>query len=436
MGYPWISLLQWQPFQIDALGLVTLLGSEEVNVAVGRLVTSRWLEYMPLLGAFVIASDKIREKTNAVKLYNLSSGITSTDIAPWFTRWMAVQGFEITRSIVYWEVVNEPNDWLRYKIASATISFCSIGLLMIMTALSGDWYGFTNALVVAISVIVRAFIVSANRRAIDHRVLEYVNTCQKKHSAIDAQQGEPVPLTDTGATEVEYAKTLVILPDSKAVTMFLPQGLIVSVFTRKPEPFNDTLYHLLRWLGWAAFAVHIVTIGMAQLVAQIYSVILLVGSTVLLCYGVGCDDSRLHRRWSKPPQHIGYSPYTCWIGSHLKATIFQWPTSVEFHKDEKTGVLRKREESFTMPQCERSERRQDLYVWLNLSDAEVESLTRWDLLPHLRRGHESWSAHWGEKRDLIRKDPVDVEALKNDAVLIIEKRRTKFQACDVEKQGH
>lgn len=47
---PWSHLKAWQPFRLDALGLVTLLGADEVNNAVGRLVKSRWLEYMPCWG--------------------------------------------------------------------------------------------------------------------------------------------------------------------------------------------------------------------------------------------------------------------------------------------------------------------------------------------------------------------------------------------------
>jgi hypothetical protein len=35
-------LSKWAPFRIDALGLVTLIGADDVNRVVGRLVQSRY----------------------------------------------------------------------------------------------------------------------------------------------------------------------------------------------------------------------------------------------------------------------------------------------------------------------------------------------------------------------------------------------------------
>ena len=86
MWAPWKGLLTWAPFQIDALGLITLLGAEEVNASVGRLVRSTWLEYLPLLGAYVIANESFREKKPGYHIYNISQGIHTTDLAPWLSR--------------------------------------------------------------------------------------------------------------------------------------------------------------------------------------------------------------------------------------------------------------------------------------------------------------------------------------------------------------
>lgn len=48
--WPLRSWYNVDPFKIDALGLVTLLGAPEVNRHIGKLVRSRYLEYLPLLG--------------------------------------------------------------------------------------------------------------------------------------------------------------------------------------------------------------------------------------------------------------------------------------------------------------------------------------------------------------------------------------------------
>lgn len=103
MGYSWFVLHSWAPFHIDALGLVTFLGSEEVNLYIGRLVPSRWLEYMPLLGTFIFAGDRFKGKKPSFNIYNISSGINTSDLSCWFTRWMFAQDLEVSRSVVYWE---------------------------------------------------------------------------------------------------------------------------------------------------------------------------------------------------------------------------------------------------------------------------------------------------------------------------------------------
>jgi hypothetical protein len=170
MGYPWFVFRDWKPFHIDALGLVTFLGSDEVNLYIGRLVPSRWFEYMPLLGAFVIAGDRFKEKKPSFHIYNISSGITTSDLSSWFTRWMLAQELEVARSVVYWEVVENPRTWWPYHVIAGAISFCFTGLLIAMTVLSKDWYGFANAVAMAISIIVRAYILQANRNDINRKV--------------------------------------------------------------------------------------------------------------------------------------------------------------------------------------------------------------------------------------------------------------------------
>ncbi|KAL5045870.1 hypothetical protein BDW71DRAFT_182966 [Aspergillus fruticulosus] len=67
-------LIQWQPFRVDALGLITLLGAEEIDTWVGRLVVSRWPEYMPLLATYIIAGDRFRRKSHSFSIYNITMG--------------------------------------------------------------------------------------------------------------------------------------------------------------------------------------------------------------------------------------------------------------------------------------------------------------------------------------------------------------------------
>ena len=83
---PMHYVMKWQPFRIDALGLVTMIGSEQVNTIVGRLVTSRYTEYLPLLGAFILAGNQFTDAISGFELYNLRARIKTTDLADWFQR--------------------------------------------------------------------------------------------------------------------------------------------------------------------------------------------------------------------------------------------------------------------------------------------------------------------------------------------------------------
>ena len=433
MGYPWFVLHGWQPFHIDALGLVTFLGSEEVNLYVGRLVPSRWLEYMPLLGAFVIAGDRFKEKKHSFNIYNISSGITTSDLSSWFTRWMLAQELEVSRSVVYWEIVEEPRKWWPYHAIAGAISFCFMSFLITMTVLSRDWYGFANAIAMVISIIVRAYILQANRNAITravlnakpfHGTLEHaVNEREKRRQS--GQSAGPMPNAVARPNgkhwKSEIAKIMIVMSDSKAVTMFIPEQLVVPVFVNNPKPRIKRHYETFRWLGWAAFAVHIIAIGLAELAAQMYTVALLVIPTVLMCWKVGCDDSRQYRRWRTFSSEDMEAPYECWIGSHLKATIFEWPKEVEFKETEKGSHV-------WQLQCptdveERSTRRQDLYAWLNLTADEEDSMGKWDLLPHKRNDDDTWTNDFNAKKDLIRTRPTNIRATKDAITRKIEQRR-------------
>jgi hypothetical protein len=84
----------WKPFQIDALGLVTLLGADEVNQSVGSLQHRRFTEYLPQLAAFVIAGDRFVADAPGFTLNNLSDGITSTELEGRFSKRLMSQDTE------------------------------------------------------------------------------------------------------------------------------------------------------------------------------------------------------------------------------------------------------------------------------------------------------------------------------------------------------
>jgi hypothetical protein len=151
MPYLWHeSLSTWAEdtnLHIDAIGLVTILGAEEINISVGRLVPSSFFDAFPLLGAFMIAGDRFAEKQPGFAMYNASAGIVTTELAAWFSRWLKSQPLYQVRSTVTWEV-EEPSKRhvVLPLIGSALVAFPFHGMLIAMTVLSEDWWGFTNAM--------------------------------------------------------------------------------------------------------------------------------------------------------------------------------------------------------------------------------------------------------------------------------------------------
>ncbi|KAL4902372.1 hypothetical protein BDW74DRAFT_158414 [Aspergillus multicolor] len=374
MHDPWQKLSEWEPFRVDALGLITLLGAEDIDTWVGRLVPSRWLEYMPLLAMYVIAADRFRRKTPSFLLYNISKGIHTTDCAAWFTRWIQCQNFQTTRSIVYWETVKRPRSQVADHLTAGAISFVVTGFLLIMTVLSYDLYGIANVVAIIATILTRAYILHANRTTIDHSIPGFGSG---------------------GNTE----KMIIITPDAKVISMFIPNSIIVPLFIQNPEPRPMTLYKAARWIHWLAFGVHVITLGMATLATQIYTVSVIILSSILICAGFGCAD--MARAKLVQIEYGDTRAYTCWIGSHLKATVFEWPSHFEFRKIGRgTWDFRDNTDPCTHEQL--STKRMDLYAWLNLTPEEEDSLEKWDLLPHKRGSDSSWNEDFKAKQELVR----------------------------------
>ena len=74
-------LKTWAPFKMDALGIVTLLGADEMDAMVGRLVRTPYTNYLPLLGAYTVAGNSITKPLPGYAVYNITDGIKATDVA-------------------------------------------------------------------------------------------------------------------------------------------------------------------------------------------------------------------------------------------------------------------------------------------------------------------------------------------------------------------
>ncbi|KAJ5168400.1 uncharacterized protein N7482_003994 [Penicillium canariense] len=443
--YPWNATLgSWAEgtgLHIDALGLVTLLGAEEMNRSIGRLVPSLYLDYLPLLGAFVVAGNQFTEKKPGFALYNISEGIMTSELAGWFSRWLQGQELHRVRSVVKWEVGERPHRWTSFLVGFLLISLPSHGILIALTVLSADWWGFANVMAMIVSVIVRRIQVAQNQAGIDANIREAQQEARKynypqkfedyKSSMARLEERRQQSLVSEDAklpTEPKdpytIAKVIVITEDSKAVTIAVPRYLIKHIFTAHPQSPNQLLYTACQWIGWAGFAVHVISIGMAGLYTQICTVVVILVATVFTAHKVGCEDSRIWSRFrSKWRKDVDEDlEYSCWVSSSLKATLATYPVSYvnwsdteedrklpsvqEPHEVKGGGRWGRRnkvdlESSLSKPDVLKNipERRQDLYAWLDLTAEEDSHLNFWGLIPH----NQEWKDIYLEKKAIHRR---------------------------------
>lgn len=438
--FPWHGkLASWAEgtgLHIDALGLVTLLGADEMDRSIGRLVPSHYLDFLPLLGAFVVSGNQFTERKPGFTLYNISEGIMTTELAGWFSRWLKGQELHRIRSVVTWDVGERPRRWRSFLVGLLLISVPTHGTLIALTVLAADWWGFANVMAMIVSVIVRYIQVAQNQAGIDENInqareeaqrynyaqkFELYETAMARHEEL-RQKGaktEGTKLPVEPKDPYAMAKVLVITEDSKAVTISAPRYLVKSAFTASPQIPNHFLYTACQWIGWAAFAVHVISIGMAGLYTQICSVVVIILATIATVHKVGCEDSTL---WlllcSTFRQDTSEDfTYSCWVSSRLKATLSSYPASYadwsgkqEEPKlprvqvtDGLRGALRWRRRSPTDIESSVSKpataikvsgRRQDLYAWLDLTAEEDSHLNFWGLIPH----NQEWKNQYLEKK--------------------------------------
>ncbi|KAL9620530.1 MAG: hypothetical protein Q9160_004999 [Pyrenula sp. 1 TL-2023] len=261
------ELLGWAPFRIDALGLVTIFGAEEVNMNVGRLSRSPWTDFLPLLGSYTIAGNNITKPIPGFTAYNITDGIVTSDVPGWFSRWLLAQDLS-------WNTTSLKVEYQKRRIRlSDTICTYGVGAscLAIVLALAlgiGDWWGVANAASMIISSIVRKFIVEQNRRAVD-----------------------------LAAEKAQWIKDDVVtfwnLPTGHAIAIRCSRAILLKCLLTTPKPPCSTLYGVARVIGWIGFGCHAIALGMTCLFNQIISVIVLVGATVIVVNRWGDDETSI-----------------------------------------------------------------------------------------------------------------------------------------------
>ncbi|GIZ43057.1 hypothetical protein CKM354_000630000 [Cercospora kikuchii] len=307
---PWHEVKQWRPFSIDALGLVTLLGAEEANKALGTLERRRYTEYLPFLAAFIIAGDRFADEQAGHSLYNITDGITTTELKGFFTRWLSSQRVLNATTIFRWQVSKETRKIGLTDLVAPLLSFVAVAPLLVSTILMGDWFGLGNACAIVCSILVRSFILWQRRRALDsvaapETVVDVQTSLQSEklpryrekslpstpstHSSLESVR--QLHRESSAPTSDDIVKLLVTRADGKMITIYTPRQ-ILNIFVREAKLSHPRTYHLVRYCGWAAFGVQMCILGMASLFTQIYTVVLLVFSTWAMSHSFDFDVGR------------------------------------------------------------------------------------------------------------------------------------------------
>ncbi|KAI1214587.1 uncharacterized protein F4807DRAFT_466182 [Annulohypoxylon truncatum] len=338
---PLSYLSNWAPFRIDALGLVTLIGAEEVNRSVGRLVQSRYAKYLPLLGAHLIADNQFTTMTSGFHLYNVSDAIRTPGLSAWLTRWLKSQNLKMSTTVFEWSVAPGKSQESKSgcgkawdALLAALIGFLTIGGSLVLVVAMGDWWGLANTISMIVSVVVRCCLVQENVDALDKAVLD---ACYERSGI---QGGS------------EKVKLLISLADGRMVTMYAPRGLVLEGFTKRLTILQPRLYSYTRALGWFVFGVHVLSLGQATFLNQIYAIALLVLSTWATAKGIGSNEY--------------------YITEHISA---------------------KRVENY--PFC--PDKRKWAYIRLGCNGVEEESLADWGLLP--RKANTKWWRDFKESEE-------------------------------------
>ncbi|RMJ03436.1 hypothetical protein CDV36_015034 [Fusarium kuroshium] len=265
------NLADWAPFQIDALGLVTIFGAGEVNRSIGNLVQSWVTEYLPVLGTHIIASNDIVAPIPGFVLYNITDGIVATDITPWFARWLQSYPLTYTATTITLRVDGKPMPYIQHSI-SLVLGVLTFAPLVIFTIIMGDGWGIADFIAILITVAVRQLLLCELRSSIDRAI----------DNLEDAHDGN--------------VKVFLTLPDGRAVTILGPRMVVVNVLLTDPHSSRPRFYLALRLLAWLAFGAHAISLGMSTLFHQILAVIALLLGTFLAGSHVGDRNAFIGQR--------------------------------------------------------------------------------------------------------------------------------------------
>lgn len=256
------AIAEFAPFQLDALGLVTIFGAKEMNTSIGNLVQSWATEWVPVLGSYAVANNELTEPGQGFILYNITDGIMATDVSAWFTRWLMSYPLNYTSTTIRLKI-NDRRMSAAHRACSLVIGVLVMLLSLCFSILTADSWGIANSVIMTAQVLARQEMVGQLRASIDR--------------AVDSLRDNPGP----------DVKVFLTLPNGKAVTILGPRQMVVSCILSEARPVRPKYYFMLRGAGWALFGGHAIALGMSNLFNQMVTVVVLLLGTYVTAVHVG-----------------------------------------------------------------------------------------------------------------------------------------------------
>lgn len=268
------ALQDWNPFQFDALGLITLLGAEEISSAFGRLATNRYTRFLPTVGAYVFAANSFTAPIPGFQVYNIDDSIYTTDVPGWFSRWLLNQNVKTnaTKFVVSYRAGPSASSAFHTFVAIVLGVLAHVPII-VLAALTGDWWGFACCITMAFSTLSRYILVHQNKRIMG----------ENAESAFSWPGGD------------KLQRTFWILPTGDAVTIRASKGILLNCLLTTPKTKGPVKFWS-RAVAWVAFGGLAVTLGMSSLFIQILVVVIVLTSTCAVVLHLGDDDETVGTR--------------------------------------------------------------------------------------------------------------------------------------------
>lgn len=266
----WKKVYEWSGFKLDALGLITLLGLQEVDYALGQLTHNGYLEYLPFLAANVVAADTIAKPLPGYRLFNLTDGVEALDVSAWFTHWLEHQRLQYasTKIRIHQRSATSSSYSLPKEWPFMVPAILLAGILLCLATQSrnvddsGLAIHLTNVICLIGTVVCRTISLTQMRAAVDQVVLRYY---RQPHTAHNHKECD----------------VWLALPSGKSVRIEAQKGHVLSLLTL-PRLLRPKLYDVSRGTCWVMVAGHAVTLGSTSLLYQAACITSMIASTVLL----------------------------------------------------------------------------------------------------------------------------------------------------------